>query len=227
MFNYSLQLITDRQLCGERSVENVVGLAAQGGVNLVQLREKQASMREIIELGTQLKKLLHKYSIPLIINDRVDIAQAINAAGVHLGQEDLPFPLARKILGFKKIIGVSINNVVQAQEAEQWDVDYLGVGPIFATATKPDASAPLGIAELKNIREISRHPLIAIGGINQQNIKNVLQAGADGVAVVSSICAAEDPKASAMQLLQTLKQTCSPGISIVPSLEGTREARGG
>jgi len=203
--NRSLHLITDRSLYGERSLEDMVQAALRGGVSVVQLREKNASTQELIQLATQLKKILQPYSVPLIINDRPDVALATKADGVHIGQDDMPYPTVRKLLGQQMIIGLSINTLEQAKQAENWDVNYLGVGPIFPTTSKDDAAEPLGIMGLKKIRQLSRHTLIAIGGINHKNITDVIQSGADGIAVVSAICAASDPQQSAQQLSHAMQ----------------------
>ena len=179
--------------CCKCNIETVVTEAIKGGVDAVQLREKNASTREMIELGRKLQVLLHKRNVPLIINDRVDVAMALNADGIHLGQRDMPYRLARKLLGNEKIIGISVSNSEQAHEAQQWDVNYLGVGPVFATSTKLDTSPVIGTEGLRQIRSISKHPIIAVGGINITNAHSVLTAGANGIVVVSAICGASNP----------------------------------
>ena len=195
-----LHLVTDRQLCGNRSLEEVVELAAQGGVDVVQLREKSASSQEFLELARTLKKLLSCYAIPLIINDRIDIAMAANADGIHIGQNDMPYQQARALLGPDKIIGISVSSIDELLATAIYDPDYLGVGPIFSTPTKSDAAQPIGIAGLAKLRALSNHCLIAIGGINHVTINEVLSTGVDGVAVVSAICAADQPKQAAYDL---------------------------
>jgi thiamine-phosphate pyrophosphorylase len=197
---FKLYLIADQLNCRQSNIETVVAEAIKGGVDAVQLREKNVSTREIIELGRKLQVLLHKHNIPLIINDRVDIAMALDADGVHLGQRDMPYHLARKLLGNKKIIGISVSNSEQAHEAQQWDVDYLGVGPVFETSTKLDTSPVIGIEGLQQICSISEHPIIAIGGINVTNAYTVLTAGVNGIAVVSAICGANNPMLVSKQL---------------------------
>lgn len=186
--------------CCRCDIEDVVAEAIQGGVDAVQLREKNASTQEIIDIGKKLQVLLHKHNIPLIINDRVDIAMALNADGVHLGQRDMPCHLARKLLGNKKIIGISVSNSEQAHEAQQWDVNYLGVGPVFATSTKLDTSPVIGTEGLRQIRSISKHPIVAVGGINVASARSVLTAGANGIAVISAICGASNPMLVSKQL---------------------------
>jgi thiamine-phosphate pyrophosphorylase len=201
-----LCLVTDCKLCGERSVEQVVRLAISGGVNIVQHRDKHASTRELLQTGKRLKSILSAHQIPLIINDRIDVALALDADGVHLGQSDMPYDVARKILGNKKIIGVSINSLEQFKLIKSNQVDYLGVGPIFLTRTKTDAGRPWLIDDLKKLRKISEHVLIGIGGIDSSNIGTVVELGFEGVAVVSAICAAKDPRQAAAQLLKIMKQ---------------------
>lgn len=170
------------------------------GVTAVQLREKNMSTREFMSLAVLLKQRLGPLDIPLIINDRVDIALAVRADGVHIGQTDMPYPEARKLLGPKAIIGLSIENKEQALEAEGWDVDYLGVSPIFVTPTKTELETEWGLEGLRRLRGLSRKSLIAIGGISSSNAKEVLRAGADGLAVVSAICSAPDPGKAAGDL---------------------------
>lgn len=203
--NGILYLVTDRQLCGDRSLEKIVESAIQGGVNLVQLREKNIAIKAFLQLGERLKEILKSYKVPLIINDRIDIALLLDADGVHLGQSDMPYKIARKILGPNKIIGLTINTFAQAEQAESWDVNYLGISPIFNTNTKPDVGTSWSLRDLKSLRTLSRHVLIGIGGINVGNVCTVMSTGLNGIAVVSAICAAPDPKMSALQLLQKME----------------------
>jgi thiamine-phosphate pyrophosphorylase len=151
-----------------------------------------------------LKKRLNPLQVPLIVNDRVDIALEIEADGVHIGQRDMDPAGARRLLGPDAIIGLSIETIEQARAAVSFDVDYLGVGPVFATATKIDAALPLGVAALARVRAISRHAIVAIGGIGLENARQVIDSGVDGVAIVSAICAADDPERSARELRQTI-----------------------
>ncbi|KPJ67837.1 MAG: thiamine-phosphate pyrophosphorylase [Coxiella sp. DG_40] len=199
---FKLYLIVDQLNCHQCDIETVVTEAIKGGVDAVQLREKNASTQEIIELGKKLQVLLYKHNVPLIINDRVDIAMALNANGVHLGQKDMPYHSARKLLGNKKIIGISVSNSEQAHKAQQWDVNYLGIGPVFETSTKLDTSPVIGIEGLRRICSISKHPIIAIGGINVTNAHSVLSAGATGIATVSAICGANNPMLVSKQLFE-------------------------
>ncbi|MCX6566393.1 MAG: thiamine phosphate synthase [Candidatus Aminicenantes bacterium] len=193
-------LVTDRILSAGRSVEKIVEAAVSGGVTIVQLREKEAKTREFIALGRRVAEILRPRRIPLIINDRVDVALAVLADGVHLGAADMAVADARSILGPKAIIGLSVENEEQAVAADILDVDYLGVSPVFTTSTKTDTGAAWGIEGLWRLRPLVRKPLVAIGGINPGNAARVLEAGADGLAVVSAICSAPDPEAAAGEL---------------------------
>jgi thiamine-phosphate pyrophosphorylase len=202
--DWRLYLITDRGLARGRSIAWVVEAAVRGGVTAVQLREKSCSMRDFVQLGRELKRLLAPRQVPLIVNDRVDVALEIGADGVHIGQHDMDPERARRLLGPDAIIGLSIETIEQARAAVSLDVDYLGVGPVFATATKTDAAPPLGVAALAEIRAISRHRVVAIGGIGQENARQAIDSGADGVAIVSAICAADDPERAAKELRQSI-----------------------
>lgn len=196
----SLYLVTDRGLCLGRPLEPIVLSAVRNGVSAVQLREKEMSTREFMALALGLKESLGPLGIPLIINDRIDVALAVQADGVHIGQTDMPYPVARKLLGAEAIIGLSIENEEQALEAEGWDVDYLGVSPIFVTPTKAELETEWGLDGLRRLRRLSRKPLIAIGGISMGNASEVIRAGADGLAVVSALCSAPDPGKAAFEL---------------------------
>lgn len=195
-----LYLVTDRSLTLGRPLEQVVARAVQGGVSAVQLREKEAATRSFVEAARQMKALLAPYGVPLLINDRVDVALAVGAAGVHIGQEDLPYPLARRLLGPQAIIGLSVETEAQVVAAEAYDVAYLGVSPIFPTPTKKDTHGSWGLTGLARVRRLSRHSLVAIGGLNVGNAAAAITAGADSIAVVSAICSAEDPREAAAEL---------------------------
>jgi len=200
-----LHLVTDRGLTLGRSLIDIIRAAAAGGISAVQLREKDCSTREFVELGNSVIKELRQLCIPLIINDRVDVALALGADGVHLGQSDMPYAMARELLGPQAVIGLSVETLEQARDAEQLDVDYLGLSPVFATATKTDLAKPLGLDGISQIRSESRHHLVAIGGISHDNAAEVMTAGADGLAVVSAICSAADPQQASQLLLQKMK----------------------
>lgn len=204
-----LYLVTDRGLCLGRALEKVILQAVEGGAAVVQLREKEATTRFFVEEAERIKRLLAPYDVPLIINDRADVALAVGADGVHIGQDDMPYPLARRLLGKKVIIGLSVETVEQVLEAEQYDVDYLGVSPIFETPTKTDTRGSWGLEGLARVRKLSRHRLVAIGGLNASNAESVVRAGADSIAVVSAICSAPDPYRAASTLSGIIRSTLS------------------
>ena len=196
-----LYLVTDRGLCPEgRSLVQTVKDAVEGGVTMVQLREKDIDTRTFIEEALELKALLGPLGVPLIINDRVDVALASDADGVHIGQSDMPYAIARRLLGPDRIIGLSVENMDQVAQADALDVDYIGVSPVFATPTKTDTARPFGLDGLREAVRITKHPTVAIGGINALTAADVMAAGTDGIAVVSAIIAAPDPRAAAEEL---------------------------
>ena len=195
-----LYLVTDRDLSLGRPLEEVVSEAVKGGVTIVQLREKDASTGEFIELARKLMKLLKPLDIPLIINDRVDVALAVDADGVHIGQSDMSYEDARRLLGPDKIIGLSVENMDDLLRANELDVDYIGISPVYGTPTKTDTAEPFGLEGLRRAVELSVHPAVAIGGMNAGTIADVINAGADGVAVVSAICSAENIREASSEL---------------------------
>lgn len=197
--DYALYLVTDSGLMSTETVEESVELALQGGVTLVQLREKTASSREFYETALRVRNICRKYHVPLIINDRVDIALAVDADGVHVGQEDLPAATVRQILGPDKILGVSATNLAEAAAAVKAGADYLGVGAMHATDTKSDARLT-SLGELRQIQEKTGIPIVVIGGIGQQNAFQFGKLGVDGLAVVSAIVAQPDVAAAAAAL---------------------------
>jgi len=199
-FDPTLYLVTDPELASGHSLVEIVGAAVEGGVTLVQLRDKQADGRALLEQARALKALLDPKGIPLIVNDRVDVAVAAGAAGCHVGQSDLPPEEARALLGPEAILGLSIDQVEQARAADPEHVDYVAHGPFAATGTKPDAGAPVGASGIAAARELSALPLVAIGGVHAGNAAEAIRAGADGIAVVSAIVSAPDPKAAAREL---------------------------
>lgn len=203
--NYSLYLVTDRGLLGDKDLAKTVEQAIQGGVTVVQVREKNLSSAEFYQVALVIKGATEKYGVPLIVNDRADIALAVDAAGLHIGQEDLPVVVARKLLGPDKIIGVSATTLPEALLAQDQGADYLGIGAVFPTNTKDDADS-VSLAELEAIKAKVKIPIVAIGGINGSNIRDVMNTGVDGVAVVSAIVAAADPKAAACKLYQLTKE---------------------
>lgn len=201
--DYSLYLCTDRTCIGDRNFYEIVEQAIQGGCTVVQLREKNCSTREFVQVAKDIKTLTDKYNIPLIINDRIDICLAVDAQGVHLGQQDMRVAEARKLLGDKKIIGCSAHNVEEALEAEKEGADYLGVGAVFATATKKDTVAT-SVDTLKKICHKVSLPVVAIGGVKESNVKLLRDTGIAGVAVVSAVMAAKEPKQAAETIRKNL-----------------------
>ena len=199
-----LYLVTDRDLCGDRSLEDVILQSIRGGARYVQIREKDQSTRDFIEEALRIKEILKHYSVPLIINDRVDVALAVKADGVHVGQADMPYKMARSLMGPGAIIGLSVETWEDVEEAETLDCDYIGVSPVFDTPTKTDTKGAWGLDGLARIRAFSRHRLVAIGGLNASNAADVIKAGADYVAVVSAVCAAPDPEAASRELARII-----------------------
>ena len=206
-YSFYLYLVTDRALSLGRPLEDVVTQALRGGVTMLQLREKVCSTLEFVELAQRIKNITQSFNVPLIINDRIDVALAVDADGVHLGQSDMPYATARSLLGPDKIIGLSVESVEHARAAEELDVDYLGVSPIYFTPTKTDLTVELGLIGLKQIKAISRHPLVAIGGMNARTLADAVRAGADGIAVVSAICSAKNPQRAAEDLARLIQTT--------------------
>jgi len=200
-----LYFVTDRGLCGDKTLADVVIQAIRGGAACVQLREKDVTTRFFVEEALRIKALLAPFKVPLIINDRLDVALAVEADGVHVGQEDMPYEIARKLMGPRAIIGLSVETWEDVERAQGLDVDYLGVSPVFATPTKTDTKEPWGREGLARIRAFSRHPLVGIGGLNASNAEAVVMAGADSVAVVSAICAAPDPYAVSRELAEIIR----------------------
>jgi len=195
-----LYLVTDRALCGHRTVEELVLMALRGGAACIQLREKDLSTRAFVEEAQRIKAMMAPFQALLIINDRIDVALAAGAHGVHIGQQDMPCEIARKLLGPRALIGLSVETWEDVERAEALDVDYLGVSPVFETPTKTDTKGHWGSEGLSRIRAATRRPLVAIGGLNASNAADAIRAGADGVAVVSAICAADDPYQATREL---------------------------
>jgi len=193
-------LVTDRDLCCNRSLLDIVLQAVQSGTAYVQLREKDLSTRDFVEEAIAVKKLLLPFHVPLIINDRIDVALACGADGVHIGQNDMPYETARRLMGDKAMIGLSVETWADVEASQNLDVDYIGVSPVFPTPTKTDTKEAWGLEGLQKIKSFSRHPLVAIGGINECNARTVVQAGADCLAVVSAVCSADDPAAAVINL---------------------------
>lgn len=205
-FDLSLYLVTDRDLSMGRSLEEIVKEAVKGGITMLQLREKNTSTADFYKIACSLKNLLKGHNIPLIINDRLDIAIASDADGLHIGQSDMPYSVVREILGKDKIIGLSVETIEQAREANELDVDYIGLSPVFSTNTKTDINTPLELEGIREIASFTKHKTVAIGGINTQNTGDIIKNGADGIAVVSAIISQESPKMAAAELKKIIKE---------------------
>lgn len=202
--DYSLYLVTDQFDFTEDEFLNIIDEAIQGGVTMVQLREKDSTTKDFYELAIKVKNITDKYDVPLIINDRIDIALAVDAAGVHLGQDDMPCKVARKILGSDKIIGISAEKYIYAITAQNDGADYLGVGAIRPTPTKVDC-AKIPEEDLIEVQENITIPHVAIGGVKLDNTKEVLDKyGFDGVSVVSAIMLDDDPKQAARNFIEII-----------------------
>ncbi|WP_138294534.1 MULTISPECIES: thiamine phosphate synthase [unclassified Clostridium] len=197
--DYTLYLVTDRELMSTKTLDEAVAQAVQGGCTLVQLREKECTSLEFYQQALRVKAICDAAGVPLIINDRADIAQAVDAAGVHLGQSDLPCKVARRMLGPDKIVGVSAGTLPEALKAAADGADYLGVGAMYATATKQDADVTT-MEELKAIRAAVDLPIVIIGGVNETTLPRFAHTGVDGAAVVSAIIAQKDIAAAARRL---------------------------
>ncbi len=198
--DYTLYLVTDRGILGGRDLFEAVEAAIRGGVTLLQLREKEASGREFYELALQMKRVAASHHIPLIINDRLDIALAVDADGLHVGQDDLPVDVARRLLGPGKILGCSVSNEEEAVQAERAGADYLGAGIVYPTGSKEMVTPPIGVEGLRRIKEVISIPVVGIGGIGLHNIEAVREAGVDGIAVISAILGSRDIEEAARDL---------------------------
>ncbi|QMW00854.1 thiamine phosphate synthase [Spirosoma foliorum] len=211
-----LYLVTDSAIAqaAGHTLAFVVDEACRAGVRWVQLREKSLSTRAFLELGMDLKRITQAYGAKLIINDRVDIALAIDADGVHVGQDDMPYELVRSLIGPDKIIGLSINNLAELEAAQNANVDYLGIATIFPTGTKQDTSSLLGIAGLQEICSRTQLPTFAIGGINTRTIQDITRTGATGSAVVSAICGQASPYEATRELIRLMGDAQSKVLSV-------------
>lgn len=210
-FDLSLYLVIGSGSLGSRSLAEVVTAAVHGGVSLVQLRDKTASDTELAAQARSLKALLDPHDVPLIINDRVEIAVACGAAGLHVGQDDLSPAAARDALGPGKVLGVSAGTPEEMAVVDPALVDYVGVGPVYPTGTKADAGAAIGLAGLRDMRRRIALPVVAIGGIDEARASEVMTCGVEGLAVVSAICSAADPEQAARRLRQAVDRAVDRG----------------
>lgn len=196
-----LYVITDKTLVPGRGHKEIAEAVLEAGAPILQLRDKQATVRELVQTGRSLRDMTRAYNAVFIVNDRIDVALAVEADGVHLGQEDIPLPLARRLMGERAIIGASVETVEEAVQAESEGANYLGVGPMFATDTKPDAGSPVGPERLHEIKQHVQIPVFGIGGISHQNYHVVLEAGADGICVIGAIVTAPDMREAVQQFI--------------------------
>jgi len=203
--DYSLYLVTDRDILQGRDFLACMEAALAGGVSLLQLREKNVSSRDFFTLAMGLKELCQIYRVPLIINDRLDIMLAVDADGLHIGQEDMPLEIARRIIGPDKLLGYSVSSVKEALHGSAL-ADYLGVGTVYPTQSKSDIGEPIGAEGLRAIKTSVAVPVIAIGGISQDNLQEVKAAGADGIAVISAVLGQANIQASSQELLRSWKR---------------------
>ncbi len=200
LVDYTLYLVTDRDILKGRDLLAGVEQAIKGGVTLVQLREKNVSSLDFYNIAVKMKDLTKHYGVPFIINDRLDIALAVDADGLHVGQEDLPVEIARAILGPNKILGYSVSTVKEAVFGQQAGADYLGAGPVYPTGSKLDAVSPIGIERLAEIKQSVTIPVVGIGGISSSNIKEVKASGIDGISLISAILGSEDIEVTSKSL---------------------------
>ncbi|MEJ5364678.1 MAG: thiamine phosphate synthase [Desulfosoma sp.] len=204
--DWSLYVITDAAVIGDRPLPEVVEAALRGGAGVVQYREKKKSTRRMVEEAAALAALCRRYGAVFIVNDRIDVALAVDADGVHLGQDDMPLHVARRLLGPNRLIGVTVHNRREIEEAERGGADYISLAPVFATPTKPDHQPPMGVEGLKRLMEGVTCPAVAIGGINADNIADVIRTGVKGVCVVSAVLGRDDPEDAARTLRRLINE---------------------
>jgi len=207
--DFNLYLITDKNQTGSLRLTDVVEEALKGGVRGVQLREKDLSSRELYELAYEMRKLTSKYSARLIINDRVDIAMAVDADGVHLGLNSLPIHRVRRLIGDNRLIGLSCHNQVNAIMAQEKGADFITFGPVYYTPSKAQYGKPVGVDKLEIVSHLLEIPVFALGGIKRDNIHEVVAAGAAGISLVSAIIANDDPRSEAEAMIAMLPKTQS------------------
>jgi thiamine-phosphate pyrophosphorylase len=206
-FDPTLYLVTDHATCGARGLMATVAAALAGGVSMLQYRAKDIPIRRALAEAEELVALARAHGVPMIVNDRLDLALAAEADGLHLGGSDMPPEIARRLLGEGKILGRSVTRSCDVAEIDPYVVDYVGLGPVFATATKPDHAPPLGLVSFRALRRAIPVPVVGIGGIDIEHTPALIAAGADGIAVVSAICGAGDPARAARRLRETIETT--------------------
>jgi thiamine-phosphate pyrophosphorylase len=203
--DFDLYVVTDRQLTSGRPLRLVVEAALRGGARAFQLREKDLPPCELYPLALEMRRLTQTYGARLLINDRIDVALAVDADGVHLTTTSLPARVARRVLGPGRLIGVSTHTLAEAQAAAEESADFLVFGPVFFTPSKAPYGEPVGLDALRGARAAVALPILAIGGVKKANLDQVLAAGADGIAVISAVISADDPMAASQDLLATLR----------------------
>ncbi|MFZ5596648.1 MAG: thiamine phosphate synthase [Bacillota bacterium] len=206
-----LYVITGQSFSKGRSLSSVVKAALEGGAGIIQLREKRMTGRELVEAGLAVRELTRESGALFIVNDRLDIALAVGADGVHLGQDDMPLEVARRVAGPDMIIGISTHSLDQAIEAERGGADYIGVGPLFETRSKEDICAPVGLDLLREVSAGVRIPKVGIGGVKDHNVGSVMEAGADMVAVITAVVAAPDVAGAARNLINRINSAINDG----------------
>lgn len=200
----ALYVLTDRELSRGRETLVIAEAALIGGASVIQLRDKLASTRALVEEGLALRELTREHGALLIVNDRLDVALAVDADGMHVGQDDMPAKIARRLLGPDRILGVSVGTIEEGRAAIADGADYLGVGPIFATSSKADAGSPIGLALVKTLAHDYQTPLVAIGGINARNAREIIQTGAASIAVISAVVSADDVTEATRELVRAI-----------------------
>lgn len=202
--NIDFYLVTDSELSRNGTLSDVEQ-AIKAGCKIIQYREKNKSTKQMIEEASQIKVMCKEKAV-FVVNDRVDVALAVGADGVHIGQDDIPFEIARNLLGEGKIIGLTTHNVEESVDAEKIGADYIGLSPIFATATKKDAGIGCGTSMIDKVRQQVKLPIVAIGGINKSNLRDIIRAGADATGVISAVVCSEDVYKEVREFIALIKK---------------------
>ena len=202
-----LHVLTDTTLQSRYSHIELAEMCIAGGADTIQYREKWSATREMINIASEMKRICKRAGVALIVNDRIDVALASNADGVHLGQDDFPIPLARKLMGKERIIGGSSSHEGEVQECLTQGTDYVGFGPVFPTTSKDDAGPVSGMRELRDVVQMADVPIIAIGGVGPENVEKVMKTGAYGIAVISAVCCQADPEEATRILWEQIQRT--------------------
>jgi thiamine-phosphate pyrophosphorylase len=209
--DWTLYVVTDSRLVDERALAGVIEAAIRGGAGVIQYREKYADTCRMVASARELCQVCRRLGSVFLVNDRLDVALAVDADGVHVGQKDMPVALARSLLGPDKLLGVSVQDARALDEAVSHGADYLSLSPVFATPTKPDHEEPLGLEAVRALAGRSRLPVVAIGGINRANVAEVMRAGVHGVCAISAVLGAPDPERAARELYELAKAAREKG----------------